>query len=229
MCAVSKPASSIARSTASAITDSVISSGSGGPPAWPGSVGASTSCERSSAGSTSSHERHVSVKPWISTSGSPEPPRWNGVKTLPSDRTHPIVACVVLDLRQTHCLEHGWDVIPEPSSQPILHPVPAADGVVGRAAPGLHRALRGRLLLVGAAERNPVARRLQHRVEVVDAAQLVAQLGGPHLHHERGRIRRLVAVRLVLRLAGRRLEGPGIVCGSGGHRLAPFWVTCVLP
>src|SRR4051794_6108491 len=99
MWAVSKPASSMARPTASAIADEVISSGSGGPPAWPGRVGASTSCLRSSAGSTSSHERHVSVKPWISTSGGPEPPRWSDVKTLPSGgRTlvNPAPACEIL-------------------------------------------------------------------------------------------------------------------------------------
>ncbi|HYH58786.1 MAG TPA: hypothetical protein VD790_06155 [Thermoleophilaceae bacterium] len=53
----------------------MTSPSSGGPPAWPGSVGASTSWCASSFASTSSHVRHVSVKPWIRTSGSPDPPR----------------------------------------------------------------------------------------------------------------------------------------------------------
>ncbi len=43
MCAVANPASSIAASTASASTASLISPSIGGPPACPGSVGASTS------------------------------------------------------------------------------------------------------------------------------------------------------------------------------------------
>ena len=57
---VSKPASSIARSTASASTALATSPSIGGPPACPASVGASTSCRRSSAGSTSSQLRQVS-------------------------------------------------------------------------------------------------------------------------------------------------------------------------
>ena len=80
MCAVSKPASSIARSIASGAGRSVTSSTSGGPPAWPTSVGASTSWWRSSSGSTRSQVRQVSVKPCRRTSGGPEPPRCDGVK-----------------------------------------------------------------------------------------------------------------------------------------------------
>src|SRR5215208_7197916 len=82
MCAVSKPAPSIARSTASRIAPSSAPFASGGPPAWPIRVGASTSWRRSRAGSTSSHVRQVSVKPCRQTSGSPEPPRWAGVNAV---------------------------------------------------------------------------------------------------------------------------------------------------
>ena len=74
MCAVSIPAASIAASTASAISSSVISARSGGPPAWASRVGASTSCLASSIGSTSSQLRQVSVKPCRQTSGGPLPP-----------------------------------------------------------------------------------------------------------------------------------------------------------
>ena len=81
MCAVSKPASSIARSTASAIEAIVHLPSSGGPPACPSSVGASTSWWRSSTGSTSSQVRHVPVNPCRHTSGGPEPPRCEGVNS----------------------------------------------------------------------------------------------------------------------------------------------------
>src|SRR3954470_14971908 len=80
MCAVAKPASSIARSSASGSVAALNSPASGGPPAWPASVGASTSCSRSSAGRTRSQVRQVSVKPCTHSRGVPEPPRWNGVK-----------------------------------------------------------------------------------------------------------------------------------------------------
>ena len=86
MCAVAKPASSIARSTASGMTASVTSPSRGGPPAWPRSVGASTSWWRSSSGSTSSQVRQVSVKPCRQTSGGPEPPRWAAVKVKDTPR-----------------------------------------------------------------------------------------------------------------------------------------------
>ena len=49
-------------------------------PRAPANVSAITSCWRSSAGSTSSHVRQVSVKPCRHTSGGPEPPRCRGVK-----------------------------------------------------------------------------------------------------------------------------------------------------
>jgi hypothetical protein len=79
-CAVAKPAASIARSTASGIVAASTGLSSGGPPAWPISVSASTSWWRSNVGSTNSQVRHVSVKPCRHTSGVPEPRRCAGVK-----------------------------------------------------------------------------------------------------------------------------------------------------
>src|SRR4051812_49947222 len=55
---------------------------SGGPPAWPINVGASTSWRRSSAGRTRSQVRQVSVKPCRHTMGGPAPPRCSGVKAV---------------------------------------------------------------------------------------------------------------------------------------------------
>jgi hypothetical protein len=61
----------------------------------------------------------------------------------------------------------------------------------------------------------------QHRVQVVDRAQVVAQLALADLHDERGRIRLVVAPRLELRPAGRRRQPPGIgLRSASGHRSA---------
>ena len=78
-------------------------------------------------------------------------------------------SCV--DLGQAERLQQRRHVHAEAAAQALLEAVPAADRVVGRAAPRLDGALGRRLLLVGAAERHPVAVRLEHRVEVVDRAQ----------------------------------------------------------
>ena len=105
----------------------------------------------------------------------------------------------------------GGTYIAEAAAQPLLEPVPAADRVVRRAPPRLDRALRRRLLLVGAAERHPVAVRAQHRVQVVDAAQVVAQLRLADL------ARRAPADRAPRRATSctptprRRLQLPGVV------------------
>ncbi len=121
---------------------------------------------------------------------------------------HPVVARVVLDLGEPERFEHGRDVDGEAAAQALLESVPAARGVALGARPGLDRAVGGGLLLVGAAERHPVAVRLQHRVEVIDAAQVIAKLGLADPDDERGRVERLVAEGLELRGLGRRLEDP---------------------
>ena len=74
-------------------------------------------------------------------------------------------------------LEHRRHVVAEAATEALLQPVPAADGVVLGTTPRLDGAGLGRLLLVGVAERHPVAALGEHRVQVVDAAQVVAQLG----------------------------------------------------
>ena len=81
------PSASSARSTASASVASVRSPAIAGPPAWPASVSARTSWRRSSAGSTSSHVRHVSTKPCRQTSGGPAPARREGVNVECRART----------------------------------------------------------------------------------------------------------------------------------------------
>lgn len=76
-CAVSKPASSIARSTASGMGVADLTF-EGRPARVAEQRPASISRWRSSAGSTSSQVRQVAVKPRRPTSGGPELPRCDG-------------------------------------------------------------------------------------------------------------------------------------------------------
>ena len=71
-----------------------------------------------------------------------------------------------------------------------------------------------RLLLVSAAERHPVAVRLEHRVEVVDRAAVVFQLRPPDLADDGRRIPGVVEVHLVLGRARWGLEHPGVRLGA---------------
>lgn len=56
---------------------------------------------------------------------------------------HPIISRIAFDFGETECLEHGRHVHPEAPSKTFLHPVPAADRIIGRASPRpTHRELR---------------------------------------------------------------------------------------
>ena len=92
--------------------------------------------------------------------------------------------------------------------RPFLSPYQPPTGIVRRAGPRLDRALRSRLLLVGAAEEHPVAVLPQHRVEVVERAQLVAERRLADDADERRRVGLLVPVHLVLRRPRRGLQNP---------------------
>ena len=135
-----------------------------------------------------------------------------------SARPHAVVARLVLDLCEPELLEHRRDVVGEPPAQSLLEAVPAADRVVRGPAPGLHGAFRRRLLLVGAAQRHPVACRDEHGVQVLDAAQVVAQFGLADDDDEGRRIGGLVAIRLVLRLPRRGGERPRVFARPGLSR-----------
>ena len=103
---------------------------------------------------------------------------------------------------------HRRDVDAEPAAQSLLQPVPAADGVVRGARPRFHRSLGGRLLLVGGAEEHPVAVGLEHRVEIVQAANVVAELRLPYPHDQRRRVELPVTERRELGSAAGRLQRP---------------------
>src|SRR5262249_43742528 len=126
----------------------------------------------------------------------------------------------VLELHLAERLEHRRHVHAEAPAQPLLESIPALDGVLRGPPPRLDGAVGRGLLLVGGAERHPVAVLLEHRAEVVDAPQVVAELRLADLHDERGRIGRLVAPRLVVARPGRRLQRPRRGLGPSTLHLA---------
>jgi len=100
-----------------------------------------------------------------------------GVTPAGSERAHPVVARVVLQLGEAERLEQGWQVHPEAPAQTLLQPVPATDRIVFRAAPGLDGAGCGGLLLVGRAERYPITALLQPCMQIIYCTELIAELG----------------------------------------------------
>lgn len=67
-----------------------------------------------------------------------------------SPGAHSVVARVVLQFGEPEVLHDGRHVVREATAQALLDPVPAADGVLGRARPCLDGSIRGEFLLVGA-------------------------------------------------------------------------------
>src|SRR4051794_36336561 len=137
-----------------------------------------------------------------------------GGQQMASDRAHAIVAGAVLDLGKAERLEHRGHVAGEPPAQALLQSVPPADRVGVRAAPRLDRPLGRRLLLVGIAQRHPVALPDEHRVQVLDAREVVAQLRRADLDDERGRVGIGGAVGLEAAGAGGRPELPRVGGGA---------------
>ena len=82
----------------------------------------------------------------------------SGYRITPTGKgTDAVVAGVVLQLDQSERFQQRRQVHAEPSAQALLLAVPAADRVVLGTPPRLDRAGSGILLLVGCAERHPVA------------------------------------------------------------------------
>src|SRR6201989_3017581 len=82
---------------------------------------------------------------------------------------HAVVARIVLQLSEPEVLHDGRHVVRAATAQALLDPIPPADRVLGGARPCLDGSVRGGFLLVGAAERQPVAMLGEHRVEILDA------------------------------------------------------------
>src|SRR2546421_13041211 len=131
--------------------------------------------------------------------------RWS---TAGLQRPHAVVLRVVLDLGQMQGLQDRRDVHTEPAPQSLLQAVPPGNRVLWRSSPGFNGPIRRGLLFVCASQRHPVAVRLQHLVQVVDAPEVVSELRAARLHDERRRIQCLVTERLKLGCAARCLQLP---------------------
>ena len=82
----------------------------------------------------------------------------------------------------------GGTYMPNRPRRPFLRPYQPLTGLVGDRPQASTVPCSGGLLLVGVAERHPVAALLQHGVQVLDAAQLVAKLGLADLDDQGGRL-----------------------------------------
>src|SRR5258706_11969778 len=142
------------------------------------------------------------------------------------DSPHPVVLRIVLELGQPERLEQRRHVDAEAAAQPLLGPVPAAHRVLLAAPPRLDRAVGRRLLLVGAAQRHPLALLLEHGVQILHGPPLVAQLRAADLAHKRGRLLGVVAPHLVVGRAWRSLQLPGVVLGALARCLVHVPTSC---
>ena len=112
-----------------------------------------------------------------------------------------------LDLAQG--LQEWWHVHAEAAAIALAEAVPSADRIAFGAAPRLDGALLGELLLIGRAELDPVALFDEPRVQVVNASQLIPQLGRPDLAEQRWRVSGLVRPHCVGRVCGDVLSSHG--------------------
>jgi hypothetical protein len=137
---------------------------------------------------------------------------------------HSIVPWLVLNLSQSQSRHHRWNVHRETASQTLLQSVPPPYGVVRRSGPSFNGSFLGRLLFIGAPERHPVAMGFQHRVQVVETSEVIAEFGFADPHDKGRRVKRLVAVSLVLRSSARSLQNPRLLARS----LSPRTHFCLL-
>ena len=133
---------------------------------------------------------------------------------LRSERAHPVVARVVLDLGQPERLQQRRHVHAEAAAQALLEAVPAADRVVLRARP---RPRRCRRPPASARRRCPAASSrpaASAGVEVLDGSAGGSAAGSCRPGRRSPADRGLVAVHLVLGGAARRGQLPGILRGA---------------
>src|SRR5207245_4349143 len=153
---------------------------------------------------------------WRGTTKTAQAPRKAARRaTAPAlEGAHSIVLRVVLDLREAEHLEDRRHVHPEASAQTFLQAVPALDRILWRSPPRLDGALGRRLLLVGTPEEHPVAVLLQHRVQIVNGPEVVAQLRLADDAYDGGRIGIFGAIHLVIGRSTRRLQLPRLRFGA---------------
>src|ERR1700729_727776 len=95
------------------------------------------------------------------------------VPSVCSEGAHAVVARLVGELGEVERFEQGWEIHAEPPAVTLAQAVPASNRVLGRTTPGLDRPVRRGLLLVGRAERHPVALLGEPTVQVVNGAQVI--------------------------------------------------------
>src|SRR3972149_6592893 len=128
-----------------------------------------------------------------------------------SQSPHAIVLRVVLDLSESQHFHHGWHVHSEAAAKTLLQTVPTADRILWRATPGFDGSFLRWLLLVRAAQLDPIAVLLEHGVEVGHTAQMVSQLRLADRDYQGRWIHRFVAIRLELRRPWRRFQSPRLL------------------
>jgi hypothetical protein len=128
-----------------------------------------------------------------------------------------VVACLVAELDFAERFQERRHIHPETTAIALAEAVPAADRVLLGATPGLNGALLGGLLLIGGAEVDPIALFRKPGVKVVDASELIPQLGRSDLAEERRWVGCLVSPHRVARGSGGSAELPWVVFGSCGH------------
>ena len=99
-----------------------------------------------------------------------------------------VVALLVGQLGLAQSFQQWRHVHAETAAVALPEAVPAANRIVFRAAPRLNGALLGGLLFIGGAEVDPVALFDKPGVQVVDASELIPQLGRSDLAEERRRV-----------------------------------------
>jgi hypothetical protein len=128
-----------------------------------------------------------------------------------------VVARIMSELDLAECLHERRHIHAEAAAIALAEAVPPADRVICRAAPCLGGAFLGRLLFVCRAQVDLVTLLHKPGVKIVEASQLIPQLGGSDLTKQCGRFGSLIRPHGVRRSAGRRPEFPWLVFGSCGH------------
>ena len=103
----------------------------------------------------------------------------------------------------------------EAPAQTLRESVSASDGIAEGTPPSFDSAALGGLLLVRAAQVHPIAVRLEHVVQVFDAARIVMEDGLAHSADDNGQVVALaIQMHGGIRRARRRFEWQWIVLGS---------------
>src|SRR5262245_1027463 len=112
-------------------------------------------------------------------------------------------------------LEQRRHVHGETPAIALAEPIPPTDRIRLGSSPGFEGAVLGRLVLVGAPEFHPVAARLEHDGDVLEASREVAELGGSDLADQLRWVGGVVAMHLVLGRPRWGSEDPRVVRDSG--------------